>query len=306
MKVGFIGLGNMGSRMAASLLRAGHEVTVFNRTPSKAQGLVEQGARLARNVAEACRGDAVITMLADDVAVESVVLGQNGVLQSLRNGGIHVSMSTISVALSERLTAAHAGAGQHYVAAPVFGRPELAAAGKLFIIAAGAPEVIETCMPFFEAMGQRTVRLGTEPKMANLVKLSGNFIIASLVEVLGEAMALAGKAGIEPVRYYEILTSTLFTGPLFTTYGALVAERKFEPAGFPARLGEKDIRLALAAAESLRVPMPVAGLVHDRFLTLLAHGGEGLDWSAIGQLAAKDAGEEDPPNVASCGLAAHR
>jgi len=292
MKVGFIGLGHMGTGMAASLLRAGHEVTVYNRTPGKAQGLVAQGARAAAGVADACGGDAVVTMLADDGAVEGAVFGEKGVIGSLGKGAIHVSMSTISVALSERLSEAHANAGQRFVAAPVFGRPEMAAAAKLFIVAAGAPDAIDACLPLFEAMGPKTFPIGNQPKAANLVKLSGNFLSASVIEALGEALALVGKAGVDRRRYLDLLTSTLFTAPVYRTYGGLIAEGRFEPPGFAAPLGHKDIRLTLAAAETLRVPMPFAAVLHDRFLTLLAHGGETLDWSAIGQLAAKDAGQE--------------
>ena len=292
MKVGFIGLGHMGIGMAANLLRAGHEVTVYNRTPGKAQGLVAQGARAAAGLADACRGDAVVTMLADDGAVEGAVFGEQGVIGSLGKGAIHVSMSTISVALSERLSAAHANAGQRFVAAPVFGRPERAVAAKLFIVAAGAPDAIDACLPLFEAMGQKTLPIGDQPKAANLVKLSGNFLSASVIEALGEALALVGKTGVDRRRYLDLLTSTLFTAPLYKTYGGRIAEERFEPAGFAAPLGHKDIRLTLAAAETLRVPMPFAAVLHDRFLTLLAHGGETLDWSAIGQLAAKDAGQE--------------
>src|SRR5881296_1759084 len=181
MKVGFIGLGHMGTGMAANLLRAGHEVTVYNRTPGKAQGLVAQGARAAAGVADACGGDAVVTMLADDGAVEGAVFGEKGVIGSLGKGAIHVSMSTISVALSERLSAAHANAGQRFVAAPVFGRPEMAAAAKLFIVAAGAPDAVDACLPLFEAMGQKTFPIGDQPKAANLVKLSGNFLSASVI-----------------------------------------------------------------------------------------------------------------------------
>jgi 3-hydroxyisobutyrate dehydrogenase-like beta-hydroxyacid dehydrogenase len=290
MKVGFIGIGRMGTGMAGSLLRAGREVAVYNRTPNKAQALVDRGAHSARQVADACRGDAVITMLADDGAVEDVVFGKGGVLQCLREGSVHVSMSTISVALSERLAAAHASVGQELVAAPVFGRPDAAAAGRLFIVAAGAPDVVKACAPLFEAMGQKTIHISDVPQAANLVKLSGNFLIASVIEALGEAMAFVDKAGIDRHRYLDLLTSTLFTGPLFTNYGGLIAQQKYQPAGFAAPLGEKDIRLTLAAAETLRVPMPLASLLHDRLLTVIARGGEGLDWSALGQLAANDAG----------------
>jgi 3-hydroxyisobutyrate dehydrogenase-like beta-hydroxyacid dehydrogenase len=293
MKVGFIGLGHMGAGMAANLLRAGHEVTVYNRTPGKERALVEQGAHAAGQVADACRGEAVMTMLADDGAVEGVVFGDQGVIGSLGTGAIHLSMSTISVALSEELAAAHAKAGQRFVAAPVFGRPDVAAAGKLFIVAAGAPDAVTACSPLFEALGQKTFSFGDEPQAANLIKLSGNFLLASVIEGLGEAMALVGKAGIDRRQYLELLTSTLFTAPVYKTYGGLIAEEKFEPAGFAAPLGYKDIRLMLAAADRLRVPMPVASLLRDRFLTLLAQGGEGLDWSGIGQLAAKDAGQVD-------------
>ena len=289
MKVGFIGLGHMGAGMAANLLRAGHEVTVYNRTPGKDRALVEQGAHAAAQVADACQDDAVMTMLADDSAVEAVVFGDQGVIGSLGTGAIHISMSTISVALSEKLAAAHAKAGQRFVAAPVFGRPDVAAVGKLFIVAAGASDAVEACSPLFETLGQKTFSVGDKPPAANLVKLSGNFLLASVIEGLGEAMALVGKAGIDRRQYLEILTSTLFTAPVYKTYGGLIAEEKFEPAGFAAPLGYKDIRLTLAAADSLRVPMPVASLLRDRFLTLLAQGGEALDWSGIGQLAAKDA-----------------
>ena len=290
MDVGFIGLGRMGAGMAANLLRAGHRVTVYNRTASRARPLVEQGARAATRARDVCGGDAVITMLADDVGVEAVVFGEDGVIRALREGAVHVSMSTISVALSERLTTAHADARQRFVAAPVFGRPEAAAAAKLFVVAGGAPEVVDACRPLFEAMGQKTFHLSGEPKAASLVKLSGNFLIASVIEALGEAVALVRKGGLDPRQYLDFLTSTLFTAPLYKTYGGQIVEQKFEPAGFAAPLGAKDIRLGLAAADGLRVPMPLASLLHDRFVTLLARGGDALDWSAIGQLAARDAG----------------
>ncbi|HSZ57461.1 MAG TPA: NAD(P)-dependent oxidoreductase, partial [Tepidisphaeraceae bacterium] len=210
-------------------------------------------------------------------------------LASLRPGAIHISMSTISVALSERLAATHAKAGWRYVAAPVFGRPEAAAAGKLFIVAGGEPDVVEVCTPLLGAIGQSVFRVGAEPQLANLVKLSGNFLTASVIEALGEAMALVGKAGIDRREYLAFLTSTLFAAPVYKTYGGLIAEEHFEPAQFAAPLGFKDIRLAIAAAEGYGVPMPLASLLHDRFVRLLAQGGNELDWSAIGELAAKDA-----------------
>lgn len=290
MKVGFIGLGQMGSAMAGNLVKAGHEVTVYNRSRDKAEALAGEGARVAATVAEACGGEAVFTMLAHDDALSAIVHGEGGVLASLGKDAVHISASTISVAMSERLTREHAAVGQRFVAAPVFGRPEAAAAAKLFVAAAGMPDAIQAMRPLFEAIGQRTFVLGEEPKAANLVKLSGNFLIASVIESLGEAMALVEKGGVDRHTYLDLLTSTLFNAPVYKTYGGLIADRKFKPAGSTAPLGQKDIRLVLAAGEALNVPLPLASLLRDRFLTLLAHGGEELDWSAIGALAAKDAG----------------
>ena len=292
MKVGFIGLGRMGAAMASNLLKAGHEVTVYNRTPGKAEALSALGATIAPRIADACHGEAVITMLANDEAVHSVVFDAGGLLASAGGGTLHISMSTISVGLSAQLAAAHAAAGQRFIAAPVFGRPEAATAAQLFIVAAGVRAVVEGCGALFSAMGQRVFYLGAEPSAANLVKLSGNFLIASVIESLGEALALIGKAGIDQRTYLDLLTATLFNVPLYKIYGGLIVERKFEPAGFAAPLGLKDIRLTMAAAEQLRVPMPLASLLRDRFLALLAQGGDSLDWSAIARLSAQDAGQE--------------
>jgi 3-hydroxyisobutyrate dehydrogenase-like beta-hydroxyacid dehydrogenase len=291
MKVGFLGLGQMGHGMATNLIKAGHQVTVYNRSPSKAADLVAQGAIQARTPAEACDVQAVISMLADDTAIEDVVFGEHGIIAALPRSAIHISCSTISVAMSEKLTAAHAQAGQRFVAAPVFGRPDAAAAAKLFMAVAGDETAVKDCGPLFDAISQRSFVLGTTPSTANLVKLSGNFLIASVIESLGEAMDLVGKGGVDLHAYLDLLTSTLFSAPVYKTYGGLIAGGKFEPAGFAAPLGQKDIRLTLAAAETLQVPMPLASLLRDRFLTLLAQGGEHLDWSAIGKLAAKDSGQ---------------
>ena len=276
MKVGFIGLGHMGSRMAASLLRAGHEVAVYNRSAVKRRPLLEMGAREAATVADACAAAVVITMLSGD--------------EALRQGGTPVSMSTVSVELTRELAQAHAQARQGFIAAPVFGRPEAAAAAKLFIVAAGAAETLNACQPLFDAMGQRTFPFGTEPARASLIKLAGNFMIAATIETLGEALAFVGKAGIDSGSFVELLTATLFPAPVYRTYGALLAERKFQPAGFAVPLGHKDVRLLLEAAQSLHVPMPIANLLGDRFHRLIAQGEEQLDWSAIGELAAEDAG----------------
>lgn len=297
MKVGCIGLGNMGSPMAANLIRAGHEVLVYNRTPAKAQPLVSLGARYATSVADACRGEVVLTMLSDDPALESVAFNDGGITRALARGAIHVSASTISVALSDRLAQEHAERGHMFVAAPVFGRPEAAAAAKLFVVAAGENAAVETCMPLFEAIGQRTFRFGEKPSSANLVKISGNFLIACVLESLGEVLALAGKGGLDQQQFLDFMTSTLFTAPVYKTYGGLIIQKKFQPAGFVAPLGLKDTRLTLSAGEMFRVPLPLASLLRDRFLALLARGGESLDWSAIGQLAAEDSGQGVQPLI---------
>jgi 3-hydroxyisobutyrate dehydrogenase-like beta-hydroxyacid dehydrogenase len=290
MRIGFIGLGKMGEGMAGNLLAAGHELVVYNRTRQKAEALAKRGARIAAHPRDLADAEAVVTMLADDQAVEGVIYGKEGLLSALPAGRTHISMSTIGVALSERLAQAHAAAQQHYVAAPVFGRPEAAAAAKLFIVAAGGEEAIARCQPIFASLGQRTFTLPGAPAAANLVKLSGNFLIAAVIEALAEAIALVRKGGIDPRAYLEILTSTLFTAPVYKTYGDLIVGEKYDQVGFGAALGLKDIRLALAAAETNRAPLPLASLVRDHLLTLLAQGGEAQDWSALGRLAARNAG----------------
>jgi 3-hydroxyisobutyrate dehydrogenase-like beta-hydroxyacid dehydrogenase len=290
MEVGLIGLGRMGTGIAKSLLRAGHRLTVFNRTRQRAEALRGDGAIVAGSVAEACRGEAVLTMVAEDTALEAVVFGDSGILASLRRGGMHVSLSTISTALSDRLAADHAKAGQEYVAAPVFGRPEAAEAAKLAVVAAGKAAVVERCKPLFESMGPKLFVVGERPSMANVVKLSGNFLIASVMESLAEAMAFARKSGVDPGALLEFLTTTMFTAPVYKSYGELIIQEKHEPAGFALPLGLKDVRLVLQAAEAASVPMPIASVLRDRFLTAMARGNQAKDWSVIGRVAAEDAG----------------
>ena len=292
MKIAFLGLGNMGSHMARHLLKAGHEVTVWNRTASKADQLRADGATVALFPAEAVRGaDIAITMLADDHAVESCAFGgAMGLAEALPKGAVHISCSTISVALSQRLAKEHSERSQQYIAAPVFGRPEAAEAGKLFVVVAGKSDVIERCRPVLEAMGQRLFVMGDEPEMANVVKLSGNFLISTIVEGLGEAIALTRKYGIDPHQYVEFLTNSLFAAPIFKTYGGIIADERYSPPGFKMRLGLKDAKLALAAAESVDVALPFASIVRDHMLTAISRGMEELDWSATAKLAAENAG----------------
>jgi 3-hydroxyisobutyrate dehydrogenase-like beta-hydroxyacid dehydrogenase len=285
MKVGFIGLGIMGAAIAPNLVTAGHAVTVWNRSPEKADPLVAKGAIRAATPAEASRGEAVFTMLSDDAAVEGV---SEDILASLPPGGVHISLSTISVALADKLTEAHAARGQHFVAAPVFGRPPVAAEGKLFIAAAGAPAAIKKAMPLLEVIGQKIEVFGEKASTANLVKLSGNFLIVSLTETLGEAMALVDTGGASKAQFLDFLTSTLFNAPIYKNYGAMIVNETFDPAGFGAVLAAKDMRLAGEAADALRVSLPLNDLLRAR-LQRLIDGGEGhLDLTALSLLAKRD------------------
>jgi 3-hydroxyisobutyrate dehydrogenase-like beta-hydroxyacid dehydrogenase len=286
--VAVLGLGAMGAPIARNLVAAGFAVSVWNRSPEQARRLA--GARPAPTPADACAdADVAITMLADDRAVEEVVFGGMGMLGSLRRGACHVGMSTISLALARRLAAAHAAAGQGYVAAPVFGRPEAAAAKQLWIVVGGRDADIERVTPVLAAVGQGSFRMGDAPQ-ASLAKLLGNFMIASTIEMLGEALAAAEKAGIEPARFLELLTGTLFGAPVIKRYGQLVADTTFEPAGFRLPLGLKDVELVLQAGEELRAPLPLAGLVRDRLLTALARDRAHFDWSGLASVIREEAG----------------
>jgi 3-hydroxyisobutyrate dehydrogenase-like beta-hydroxyacid dehydrogenase len=292
MEVGFIGLGQMGAGMAGSLIKAGYKLQVYNRTAAKCRPLEEQGATVAAGVAELCGGkDVAFSCLADDEALEAVAFGEAGLIAALPRGGIHVGTSTISTKMARRLTEAHEEAGQVFVSAPVFGRPEAAAKGALAVLNAGPRDALDRLAPLFEAIGNKVTYLGEDPQKANLAKLAGNFLIGSVVESLGEALALVAKGGVDQQIFLDLLTSTLFAAPVYRTYGQLIIDAKFEPPGFAAPLGAKDVRLTLAAAEELEVPMQLASLLRDRLMTLIATGGAGKDWSALGHLAKLQSGQ---------------
>jgi len=280
----------MGQPIARNLLRAGHHVIVYNRTRKRAEDLEPDGAIVADSPAEASQAEAVLSMVADDHAVEDIVFGSGGLLEAMPKSAIHVSVSTISVALSRRLAEAHEGAGAGYIAAPVFGRPEAASAAKLIVCAAGREEWIARVRPALEAMGRKLAIVGKEPWQANVLKLAGNFAIVSVLETLGEAFALLRKSDIDPKLYMEIVNGGLFQSPVYETYGGIIAERRFEPAGFKMTLGLKYVRLLLAAAEAASVPMPVASVVRDQFLAGIARGNGDADWAGIADVAAGNAG----------------
>lgn len=288
MKVGFIGLGAMGSAMASNLIKAGHEVTVWNRSPGPTEPLVSLGAKVVRSADRAAQGDVLFSMLANDQAVREVLFA-GGLLDGMDKGTTHVNHATISVALAKELAADHAQRGLDYVAAPVFGRPDMAAAGKLNILAAGNPVVIERVRPLLEVMGSRIWPLGDAPERANVVKIAGNFMLGAAIESMAEASALTRAHGVSAADFLEVMTSTLFATPAYQVYAKLIAEQRYTPAGFALPLGYKDIGLALTAADTARVPLPLAGLLHDSLLEALAAGDEEVDWSVMAEVAARRA-----------------
>lgn len=289
MKIGFAGLGGMGSAMAANLLQAGYGVKVWNRSPQAAQPLVSAGAGQARQPEELAEVDVLITMLANDTATEQVVV-ESGLLQQLRAGAIHINMATVSVALAKRLALLHAERNVGYIAAPVLGRVDVAAAGKLNILAAGDPLLLAKVQPLFEVLGQQTWHFGDEPEQANIVKIAANFTLASAIEAMAEGSALVRNYGVSGADYLHMLTSTLFASPAYKGYGGLIAEEKFEPAGFKLSLGMKDVGLALEAGANSHTPMPFASVLKDNFLDAVAQGDADLDWSALAKVAARRAG----------------
>jgi 3-hydroxyisobutyrate dehydrogenase-like beta-hydroxyacid dehydrogenase len=281
----------MGGAIASNLLKAGHDVLLWNRSAAKAAPLIARGARLASTPREAAAAsDVVITMLADDEALHSVASGEQGLIAGLAKNALHISMSTIAVATADRFKHEHAAHQQRFLSAPVLGRPEAAAAAKLFILAAGEESDLQTAAPIFSAVSQRVFQLGTNPQSANLVKLCGNFVILAAVEAMGEAMTLAEKGGVPRGQMLEVLTGTLFDAPPYRNYGAMLAQRNFRPAGFSAPLGLKDMRLAAQVADTLRVPMPLLGVLRDHLLQTIALEGEDIDWSGIGRAIDRNAG----------------
>jgi 3-hydroxyisobutyrate dehydrogenase-like beta-hydroxyacid dehydrogenase len=291
MRIGFIGLGQMGAAIAANLLRARHEVAVWNRSADKARPLVEAGATLADSPkAAAAVSEVVFSMLADDAALKTTLNGEHGLLAGLRPSALHVSMSTIGVATADEVASLHRSRGQRFLFAPVFGRPQAAAAAKLFVVASGDAQSLQTATPLLAQISQRVFYLGETPSAASLVKLCGNFMILSAIEALAEALALGEKGGVAPQRLLEVLTGSLFDTPVYRNYGAAILEKAYRPAGFAAPLGLKDMRLVGQSADTLRVPMPLLGILRDHLLQAIAQQGEDVDWSAIGGSVARNAG----------------
>ena len=295
MDIGFIGLGSMGLPMATNLVAAGHKLRVYNRTASKADPLVKTGAELMSNSASvASSGGVVITMLADDAAVEAVVIGTHGIAQRLAPGGIHISMSTIAPATARKLAEHHAESGSTYVAAPVFGRPEAAAAKRLWICTSGPHDAKDRVASILHAMGQKIFDFGEQVDAAHAVKVAGNFLIAAAMESIAEALTMVEKSGVDRVAAIDMLASTLFACPVYQGYGKAIAQMQHTPVGFRLPLGLKDVDLALKTGAELRVPMPIASILHDRFLESIAKGRTEMDWSGVALAARDDAGLPPP------------
>jgi 3-hydroxyisobutyrate dehydrogenase-like beta-hydroxyacid dehydrogenase len=288
MDVGFIGLGAMGRAMVANLMKAGHRVRVWNRSRAPMEELAREGAEPVKE-ARLAFGGVVISMLADDEALREIILAQR-LVEAAPPGTVHVNMATISVRLAELLTAEHRRHGVQYVSAPVFGRPDAAAAGQLNIVAAGDTAALDRVQPLLDVIGQRTWRVGEEPRQANAVKLAGNFMLAAAIETMGEAAAMVERHGVPAAEMLNVLTNTLFAAPAYKNYGALIVSRKYEPAGFRLILGLKDLRLVLEAAEGARVPMPFASVVRDHLLEAVAGGDGERDWAALAEVARRHAG----------------
>jgi 3-hydroxyisobutyrate dehydrogenase-like beta-hydroxyacid dehydrogenase len=293
MKIGFIGLGRMGSAIAGRVLGGGHELQVYNRTPGKAADLAAAGAQALASIALACAGrEVVITMLADDAALEAVALGAGGLCASLPAGAIHMVMGTHGVGIVRTLTAAHAALGQTLVAAPVLGRPDAAAAGQLGIVAAGPADALQRCAPLFEVIGKRTFVAGASPDAATSIKLANSFVLGSALEAMSEAFSLVRRYGVAPGVLYDVMTEGLFAAPAYKVYGKIMVDEAWDQIGFTTRLALKDVSLVLAAGELERVPLPSASTLRDRLLGAIAHGDAERDWAVLAREQARSAGLE--------------
>jgi 3-hydroxyisobutyrate dehydrogenase-like beta-hydroxyacid dehydrogenase len=288
MKLGFVGLGQMGREMAGRLLDAGHQLIVYNRSAATAESFRAKGAQIASKADVALDAEVVITMLADDAAVDAVWVA-SGLAERMPASGIHLNMATVSLAMGKRLAALHRAGGSRYLSAPVFGRPDAAAKGQLDIVVAGDLVAIERCKPIFAVLGKQHFIVGTEPHHANIVKIARNYLLATIIESLGEAFALTRKSGVDAASFLHVITSTAMNAPAYKNYGRMIIEKTPQPT-FPLQLGLKDVELALEAAGDTRVPMPMAGIMREQHLAAIAQGYGAEDWAALGEYIARNAG----------------
>jgi len=292
-RVGVIGLGNMGHALAANLVEDGYQVLVFDRDRERATALQSTGAVVAAGLGELAACDVVVTSLPNDDALSAVALGPEGLVAILARGAVHISTSTVSPSISRRVAEEHARHGQDYVAAPVLGNPDFARTRKLFVLAGGPKSALEKVRPLLERLGQRLFVIGEDPAAANLMKLASNVLTATTLECMGEVLALLRKGGVDRHLAFDVLTNSMFDSRVHKTYGGKIVEERFGQPNFPAPLAMKDVRLALAEAERLAVPMPAANVAHDHLVAMMARGWADLDWSALGLLAAVEAGLSD-------------
>jgi 3-hydroxyisobutyrate dehydrogenase-like beta-hydroxyacid dehydrogenase len=293
MKVGFIGLGRMGQGIAGNVLGGGHDVAVYNRTASKADALVKDGATLAASVAEVCAGrDVVITMLAHDAALDEVTHAEGGLLQSLPDGAIHLAMGTHSVVVTGQMAEAHDAAGKLFVACPVLGRPDMAAAGQLGLVPGGRADLVDKCRPLLENIGRRTFEAGENPASAASIKVTNNFVLGCAIEAMGEGFALTRKYGVAPAVFYDVLADGMFNCPAYKIYGDIIAKEDYDRVGITATLGLKDANLALQAGEAVGVPLPSGNAWRDRLIGAVAHGDGEKDWAVVGREQARASGLE--------------
>jgi 3-hydroxyisobutyrate dehydrogenase-like beta-hydroxyacid dehydrogenase len=291
MNVGFIGLGRMGRGIASNVLTASDDLVVYNRTREKASELAEAGARVASSVREACEGrDVVITMLADDAALNEIAAGPDGIRDSLAAGSIHMPMGTHGVGAIAALAAVHAEAGQTLVAAPVLGRPDVAAAGQLGIVAGGPEEAVSRCLPLLDAAGRHTFKAGPRPESASAIKLANNFMLGCAIEAIGEGMSLVRKYGVKPEVFAEVISDGLFASPAYKVYGKIIVDESYDNVGFTAELGLKDVNLVLEAANLARLPLPSANTYRDRLLGAMSRGEEQSDWAIMAREQARAGG----------------
>jgi 3-hydroxyisobutyrate dehydrogenase-like beta-hydroxyacid dehydrogenase len=291
MDIAFLGLGTMGLPMAANLLKAGYRVRAWNRSPAPASKLATLGGAIATDPRSTAEGaDVLVSMLADDAATRSAVI-ETQALAALEPGAIHINMATVSVALTTELAEMHRKQGTRYIAAPVLGRVNVAEAGKLNILASGDPDALATVQPLFDVLGQKTWNFGERPERAAAAKLAVNFMIASAIGTMSEAVALVQGYDVDKARFLDLVTSTAFAAPVYQGYGSAIAQERFEPAGFKLALGLKDVRLAMEAAEQVNVPLPLASTLRDTHIESLAHGEGHLDWAALSRTSMRRAGQ---------------
>jgi len=282
LKVGFLGLGRMGQGMARRILGDGHELIVYDVIRAQTEEFAAAGVKVASTVAEASAGrDVVITMLPEDAVLNEVALGSGGIRAFLPAGAIHLSMGTHGIATIRALAAAHAESGQTLVAAPVLGRPDLAAAGQLGIVAGGPPEAVSRCEPLFKVMGRQTLQAGPKPESALAIKLANNFVLGCAIEAMAEAFSLVRKYGVAPQVFYEVMTEGLFSATAYKVYGKIMVDESYDKAGFTAMLGLKDFNLIMAAADVGRIPLPSGSAFRDRLLSAISHGEGEKDWSVV-------------------------